>query len=330
MYLFHKKVCSIISLLLVYCSAFSQYTNTTFPIDTSYSINGQYKKYVKNYPYLIPLKDETPQGVMEKRNVVYATLENTKYGKRELHLDLFAPEKKGTYPALILVHGGGWHAGNKSILVPLAQMIAKKGFVTVSVEYQLQPEAPYPAAVHNIKAAIRWMRAHAKDYQIDADKIAIGGGSAGGHLASLVGMTNGLESFEGDMGNPSFSSYVQAIIDIDGVINFMAPTSLNIKRNPDSPDILWLGGTFNEVPDKWKEASPIYWANENTIPIMFLNSGFPKYHAGQDELIGMLKEWGIYHEVHKFNVKMHTFWLFHPHADESVEYIANFLNKALK
>ena len=326
----NKKNSFILFLLFAYTISFAQVASNTFPIDTTYTINGQYKKYIKYYPYLIPVKDKLPQGVSEERNVVYATHEKTKYGKRDLHMDIFTPTKDGLYPALILVHGGGWRAGNKSLLVPMAEMIAQKGFVTISVEYQLSLEAPYPAAVYNIKAAIRWLRANAQTYKIDTARIAISGCSSGGHLASLVGLTNGIKHFEGDMGNASFSSSVQAIVDIDGVINFLAPASLNKTRNADSPDVQWLGGTFNQIPETWKDASPIYWANENSVPILFLNSGYSRFHAGQDELIGMLKEWGIYYEVHKFNVQMHTFWLFHPFVDETVDYIADFLNKTLK
>lgn len=325
-----KKHLITFCLLLICIVAFSQKDSQPFPIDTSYTISKQYHKYKKKYPYLVPVKDKLPRGVKEERDVVYASLEKTKYGKRDMHLDIFTPEKEGSYPALILVHGGGWRAGNKLLQVPMAQMIANRGFVTVCVEYQLGLEAPYPAAVHNIKAAIRWMRSHAEKYHIDPNKIAISGCSAGGHLASLVGLTNNVEFFNGDMGYDSFSSSVQAIIDIDGVINFMAPTSLNKNRTHESPDVQWLGGTFNEVPNIWKDASPIYWANENSVPILFLNSGYPRFHAGQDELIGMLKEWGIYYEQHKFNVQMHTFWLFHPFVDETVEYMVDFMNKTLK
>jgi pectinesterase len=129
------------------------------------------------------------------------------------------------------------------------------------------------------------------------------------------------------MGHATFSSAVQGIVTIDGVINFLAPSSLNIDRGPESADVQWLGGTFSEAPDLWKEVSPIYWANERSVPILFLNSGIPKYHAGQDELTGMYREWGIYHEVHQFNVRVHTFWHFHQFIDESVSYMENFMNR---
>lgn len=300
------------------------------PRDTTYSIARVHRQIKKDYPYAIPVKDSLSKGVAGERNLVYATLRDTPFGKRELHLDLFHPVKPGKYPALILVHGGGWRAGDKSMEVPMAQMIASRGFVAVAVEYQLSLEARYPAAVHNIKAAIRWLRANAEKYNIDPDRIAISGTSAGGQLAMLVGMTPGVEKLEGTMGITGFSSKVQAIIDIDGVVDFMAPTSLNLNRKPDSPDKEWLGGSFYEKPEIWKEASSIFWANEKSVPVLFLNSGFSRFHAGQDELIGMMNEWGIYTEVHKFDVKVHPFWLFYPWVDQSVGYMVDFMSKTLK
>jgi len=301
-----------------------------FPVDTTYTLIGQYQKFKSSFPNIMPAVDKTPVGVKEEREIVYAVTENSKFGKRDLHIDIFMPEAKRIYPTLIMIHGGGWRAGNKSLQIPMAQKIASEGFVTVAIEYQLALEAGYPSAIHNIKAAIRWLRANAAKYSIDTQKIAISGCSAGGHLASLVGMTNGLAQFEGKQGNASYSSAVQAIINIDGIVDFLAPASLNKTRTIDSPDIQWLGGFFKDIPDIWKEASPIFYASEKTVPILFINSGFSRYHAGQDELTGMLKEWGIYFEVHKFNVEMHTFWLFHPYMDETVQYMVDFMKKTLK
>lgn len=319
---FHKAL-----IIFILFSSYSNAQKTEIPKDTSYKVASEYKKYLKYFPYIKPAKDSLPSYVSENRNIIYTTLKNTPFGDRNLHLDVFSPKKTGKYPAIILVHGGGWRSGHKSLQIPLAQKLAARGYITVCVEYQLSMEAKYPAAVFNIKSAVRWMRANADKYGIDVNKIAISGSSAGGQLAMLVGLTNGVEAKEGNHGNMGVSSDIQAIIDIDGVVNFMAPTSLNLNRKPNSPDIEWLGGSFIEKPEIWKDASSIYWANEKSPPILFLNSGFPRFHAGQDELIGMMADWGIYTEVHKFKEEIHTFWLFHPWINQTVNYMDNFLIK---
>ncbi|MGQ7944653.1 alpha/beta hydrolase fold domain-containing protein [Flavobacterium sp. WC2509] len=307
----------------------AQNKSSIIPKDTSYNVANEFRKNSKRFPEIKVAKDILPVGVVEHRELIYTTLKNTPFGDRDLHLDVFSPKKSGKYPALIMVHGGGWRSGNKTLQIPMAQKLAAKGIVTVCVEYQLLLEAKYPAAVFNIKSAVRWMRANAEKYNIDPNKIAISGCSAGGQLAMLVGLTNGVASKEGDQGNLGFSSDIQAIVDIDGVVDFMAPTSLNLTRKPNSPDVEWLGGTFYEKPEVWKDASSIFWANEKSCPILFINSGYPRFHAGQDELIGMMKDWGIYTEVHKFDVKIHPFWLFEPWVDPTVDYIYTFLIKNL-
>jgi len=223
-----KEILIAFSFILALQPLLAQNQIREIPRDTTYSIARVYRQIKKDYPYAIPVQDNLPAGVVAFRDIVYATLPETPYGKRDLHVDLFCPEKAGKYPVLILIHGGGWRAGEKSMEVPMAQMIAAKGFVTIAVEYQLSLEAKYPAAVHNIKAAIRWLRANAEKYNIDPERIAISGTSAGGQLAMLVGMTPGIEKLEGNMGVTGYSSAVQAIIDVDGVVDFMAPMSLNL------------------------------------------------------------------------------------------------------
>lgn len=297
------------------------------PRDTSYTVYRTYNKIKKHYPEAKAALPLLPKGVVEERDLVYAVLNDSLSVNREIHLDLFRPEKAGSYPALIMVHGGGWRSGDKKMQIPMAMQIAANGFVTIAVEYQLSMEAPYPRAVHNIKEAIRWLRANAAKYSIDSSKIAISGCSAGGQLAALVGMTNGVKHLEGETGSFDVSSSIQAVIDIDGVLDFMAPRSLNLKRKSTSADILWFGGSFLEKPAVWKDASSIFWVTKTSPPILFLNSGYPRFHAGQDEMIGMLNEFGIYNEVHKFDVKVHPFWLFHPWFNPTVGYMVAFLNK---
>lgn len=203
------------------------------PKDTTFTIKNEFKKYLKYFPEIKPAKDSLPENVNQSRDLVYTTLKNTPYGDRDLHVDVFSPKKKGKYPALIMIHGGGWRAGDKSLQIPMAQMLASKGIVTICVEYQLSMEAKYPAAVHNIKSAIRWTRANAEKFGIDSDKIAVSGCSAGGQLAMLEGLTSGEESMEGNQGNLGYSSKIQAIVDMDGVVDFMAPLSLNLNRKSD-------------------------------------------------------------------------------------------------
>lgn len=312
-----------------FCSSFSQ--SIPIPGDTSYNVNAVYRQIYREFPMAVPAKDSLPKGVMAERNVVYTTLPNTAFGNRPLRLDVFRPEKPGMHPAIVMVHGGGWRSGTKEMQVPMAQMLAANGFVTIPVEYQLSLEAKYPAAVHNLKSAIRWVKAHAEKYGVDTARIAISGCSAGGQLAALVGLTNGLSSFEGEGENGEGSSTVNAVVVIDGAIDFMAPSSLNLKRQANSPDVEWLGGTFEEKPLTWKEASPIFWARkESVVPMLFLNGGFSRFHAGQDEPVGMLKEWGAAYEVHPFDIKMRPFWLFRPRVDQTVDYVDAFLKKAFQ
>lgn len=294
----------------------------TVPMDTSYSTVGTWQKIVKHYPEAKIIPSVVPSGVIADYNLVYATLKDTPWGNRDLHLDIFRPAKPGKYPVLMMIHGGGWRSGNKKMEHPMAQYVASKGYVTIPVEYRMLLEAKYPNAVYDIKAAVRWIKANAEKYSVDTSRIAIEGNSAGGQLASLVGMTNGVALFEGSEGITSASSNVHAVVDIDGVVDFMAPRSLNLPGYP-----LWLGGSFLEKPAVWKEASPAFWVNKNSVPIVFITSSISKYTAGMSEMIDMYNEYGIYSERHLIPDSPHSFWLLHPWFEPTANYIAGFLNK---
>jgi len=308
------------------------FTNDGIPRDTSFTSYLAWKNIQKDFPEARIVKPQLPEGVQAETDVVYAILSNTPFGKRELHLDLFRPEKPGKYTALLLIHGGGWRSGNKSMDVPMAQQIAAKGYVTATVEHRLSPEALYPAAVYDIKAAIRFLRAHAKEYNINPNKMAIAGSSAGGQLAALVGSTARVEKFEGDEGNPGVSSAVQAIIDMDGVLDFNTPDEKgkNEEAARKSAGALWFGATFREVPEKWIEASPIQYVGKNTPPMLFINSALPRFHFGRDSVIAILSKHRIYTEVHTIENTPHPFWLFHPWFEPTVKYMVDFLDKTFK
>lgn len=330
---FRSKISFSILLFLVSHHLFAQLMEPkSIPRDTSFTPYQAWIKIIKDFPEARIVKSQLPEGVMAENNLVYTTLPDTPFGNRELHLDLFRPGKTGKYPALILIHGGGWRSGNKSMQAPMAQQIAVHGYVTAVVEYRLSPEALYPAAVYNIKAAIRFLRANAQKYNIDPERIAISGSSAGGQLAALIGMTSEVKKFEGKEGNNSVSAKVQAIIDMDGILDFTDPNESAKDDDPAkrSAGAWWFGATFKEAPEKWIEASPIRYAGKDTPPILFINSALPRFHAGRDRVISMINKFGIYSEVHTIPDTPHPFWLFHLWFDPTVEYMLAFLDKTLK
>jgi acetyl esterase/lipase len=318
--------------IIISCTAIAQSINagTEVPRDTFFTVKSAFRKEHAKYPFIRIVQPQFPKGVAEERNLVYIS-----YGDRQLHLELFylAERTDKAFPAVLLVHGGGWRSGDRAHQIPLALQLAARGYVTAAVEYRLSPEALYPAAVHDLKAAVRWIRANASKYDIDASRIAILGCSSGGQLAVLIGNTNGMAKFEGYGDNANYSSDVQAIVDIDGILDF---TSVEARKYEDDPKKqpssagAWFRGSYNQKPDLWKEASPLYYVTEKSPPILFVNSSIPRFHVGRDEMVKKLEQFNIYYEIHTIPNTPHPFWLFHPWFEETVEQVTNFLDKTLK
>jgi acetyl esterase/lipase len=243
---------------------------------------------------------------------------------------MFSGLKKGKKaPAVLIIHGGGWRTGDRSQHLPLAVELAKAGYVAITVEYRLSTIALYPAAVNDVKAAIKWTKANAKSYGINKDKIAILGFSAGGELAAFAGATGGIQDLEVTVGNTE-NSTVNAVIDIDGILSFIHPES---AEGDDSRSIsaatYWFGYGKKERPELWASASSLTYADKMRIPILFLNSSADRMHAGRDDMIKILTKNNVYTEVHSFNAP-HTFCLFEPWFTPTVKYSVDFLNKVFK
>ena len=302
------------------------------PRDTTFTPYLTWIKLEKEFPDARIAVARLPENVVAAYGIVYASLSETPFGKRDLHLDIFRPKKKGYYPALLVVQGGGWRSGDRTMENPMALEIASHGYVTATAEYRLSPEALYPAAVYDLKAALRFLRANAKKYGINTEQMAISGTSAGGQLAALVGMTRGLKIFEGEEGNAGFSSEVQAVIDIDGILDFADPNESARDTDPARPSAgaWWFGGTFKQVPEKWIEASPLTYAGRNTPPVLFINSALPRFHAGRDSVISIISRYKIYSEFHTLPDTPHPFWLFHPWFQTTVGYMVTFLDRIFK
>lgn len=299
------------------------------PRDTSFTLDSTAPKVYKQYPHAKRVDAKLPEGVLCQENIVYA-----RYDERKLHLDLFSPRERANAPrpAVILIHGGGWRSGHRQMEWPMAQHLAANGYVAATVEYRLSPEALYPAGIYDLKAAIRWIRAHAAERSINPRKIAVYGCSAGGELAAFLGATGNMKKFEGDLGHPEYQTSVQAVVNVDGIVDFTNPAESGRDDDPKKPSAgkSWFGASFKENPDPWREASPINYVDKGMAPILFVNSSLERYHAGRDEMIARLNELGMYSEVHTIPDTPHPFWLFHPWFQPTADHILTFLNKTLK
>jgi pectinesterase len=146
---------------------------------------------------------------------------------------------------VIIVHGGAWITGNHRMENPLAIALAKKGYVVATVEHRLSMEAQYPAQIHDLKAAVRWLRANAVKYGVDPMRIGAVGESSGGHLVALLGATNGMARFDAVVGSAEFSSTVQSVVDIDGPATFLDPIYIEREvKGPLRPVTRFLGYAY--------------------------------------------------------------------------------------
>ena len=203
-----------------------------------------------------------------------------------MRLDLARPDGDGPYPAIVFIHGGGWYQGNRQGYKGQIQEAARRGYVAATISYRLMQfdeskqetttATPiFPAQIHDAKAAVRWLRANAKKYHVDPNRIGVTGGSAGGHLSLLVGLTGLSSNLEGDSGNPHQSSRVQAVVNVFG------PTDMTFCHEKSS--VAWIfrlfmGGTPSEAAERYKAASPISYVSKDDPPVLTL-------HGDQDALV---------------------------------------------
>ena len=194
---------------------------------------------------------------------------------KELLLDLYLPKttSKEKRPGMVVIHGGGWRTGTKQNSGSIAAEYANNGYVAISINYRLVAEAKFPANIQDCKAAVRWLRANAKKYNIDTHKIAATGPSAGGHLAALVATSAGVKEFEGNGGNAEFSSTIQAAVPTGAQTNFLSPRIIEMSEEKNDkmlyPNL--LGGPYSTHAGMYKLASPITHLDKSDPPMLFIS-----------------------------------------------------------
>ena len=208
--------------------------------------------------------DPRPQDdIFFEKDVVYG-----KGGDEELKLNLGRPKDLAApAPCVVIIHGGGWAAGNKSQHDPQVVELARKGYVAATVGYRFAPKHVFPAQVEDVKCAVRFLRANADKYRIDKDRIGAVGFSAGAHLSMMLGTMDKDDGLEGEGGNPDQPSKVNA------VVAFFGPTDLTSSDWPDRTGkilVSFLGGTRQEKPEVYKRASPITYVNPGDAPMLLI------------------------------------------------------------
>ncbi|NBU75696.1 MAG: alpha/beta hydrolase [Planctomycetes bacterium] len=216
---------------------------------------------------------QVPDTVIVEKGIEYANPDD-----QHLQLNLARPKMgDGPFPAIVCIHGGGFRAGKRESYDGLIVRLAEQGFVAITITYRLAPKYQFPAAVHDTKAAVRWVRANAAKYKIDPSRIGTTGGSAGGHLAQFLGVTAGVKEFEGDGGNPGESSAVACVVNVYGPSDF----TKSYGKSVDAAEVLplFLGGNLEKARKLHLKASPLYWVTPIAAPTLCIHGTLDKYVA---------------------------------------------------
>lgn len=213
----------------------------------------------------------------------YPNLEYARVGDVSLRLDLYVPNNVQTpIPLIIWIHGGGWQSGTRALGANSPQIRqVTRGYALASISYRLSGQAKFPAQIYDVKTAIRWLRANSSQYNLNTNKFAAWGGSAGGHLAALSGTSSAVNALEDtSTGNATQSSRVQAVLDWFGPTDFSTmdatalPCSVICHSCPDSPESRLIGGTYLAQKFKTRRANPIkYVFAGNQYPAFLIMHG---------------------------------------------------------
>ncbi|TWT80758.1 Carboxylesterase NlhH [Planctomycetes bacterium CA13] len=238
-------------------------------------------------------KVQLPDGVSIHRDIPY-----TNSGHERHTLDLYLPagdENAGSRPLVVWIHGGGWWKGSKDSIVKQS-FVLREGFALASINYRLSSDAIFPAQIHDCKAAIRFLRKNAEQYNIDSNRIGVWGSSAGGHLVALLGTSGDVAELEGDLGETGVSSRVQAVCDWFGPTDFLKRNNRSNNPTLKNRDIskhplpMLLGGLIQDRQDEARAASPVSYISADDPPFLIM-------HGDSDLLVKLEQSTRFHHRL---------------------------------
>lgn len=246
--------------------------------------------------------------VKEQRNVIYSQI-----GNQKLHLDLYEPARRWgkSRPAVLLVHGGAWAVGSKDEFREIGLNLARLGYVAIAVQYRLVTETgnKWPAQLDDCQRAVRWVRAHAKELNVDPNRLGAIGGSAGGHLVACLGTMETRDN--SDLQLAGYSSKVNCVVDMCG------PTDLSDDLAPKVAEGAWTNDMIRNLlgvsgltrPDIARAASPLYFVDAQSAPMLLI-------HGRQDPVVPLAQSEWLAAALQKSGVEVQTFYFNGGHGFE--------------
>ncbi len=285
-----------------------------------------------------PALPPAPDGVIIEQNIGFLAPD------REEKLDMYLPADRPLgvrSPAVVIIHGGGWAAGDKAQAreFNIGTTLAKRGYVCVSINYSLKAGNRWPTNVQDCKNAVRFLRANSAKYRIDSENIGVIGGSAGGHLALMVGYSCDEPKLEPEAPYPGISNSVRAVVDLYGLTNLLTRQKTDENGNPTGQKITssaFMEGSPKDNPDGWKLGSPVYHISTNTPPTLIIHGNIDTTidRDQSSELASKLKEVGVEHQLIMLPNVGHTFdlkgWKGKSLPEDIESAVVDFFDKYLK
>jgi len=253
--------------------------------------------YALGFLKLIETEPEVPEHIELWKDITYKKVDST-----SLQLDIYRrKDLKTTAPVLIFIHGGGWSKGKRSDYLPYLIDYAQKGYVTVTVSYRLSGIAHFPAAVQDVQCAVEWIRIHAEEYMMDSEKMALIGGSAGGHLAMLVAYAKDMEFETACSDGPGGK--------VKAVVNLYGPTDLTTEYARYRGECeQFIGKSYREAPALYTAASPRTHISPGDPPTLIFHGTIDALVpvSQSDSLHIWLDQAGVPNEYHRLKGWPHT------------------------